>query len=262
MTTTSPPADLRAAILAVIQEHSPEELISRPLQSTDVLDKAANRSGIGRNLGLQQALLTQFSELFRTGYLSWGKDLANPNPPFFHLTDQGNHALETYSRDPGNPSGYFNHINSIGTLNSIAMSYLNEAVSCYCANLVKAGAVMVGGAAESLIIELRDVKVAKLTSLSEPVPNKMKDWRSRTIAVALQRFFESKKQLFPNQLREDFEAYWPPFTHQIRVARNDAGHPVSIEPVTESTVHASLLIFPELAKIQIRLLTWVNEELT
>lgn len=262
MTTTSPPTDLRAALLEVIHEYPPEELISRPLQSGDVLGKAANRCGIGHNLGLQQALLTQFSELFRTGYLSWGKDLANPNPPFFHLTEQGNHALETYSRDPGNPTGYFNYINSIGALNPIAMSYLNEAVSCYCANLVKAGAVMVGGAAESLIIELQEKTIAKLTSLSVPVPRNMKDWRLRTIAVALQSFFESKKQLFPNQLKEDFEAYWPPFTHQIRVARNDAGHPASIEPVTGSTVHASLLIFPELAKIQIRLLTWVNEELT
>ena len=173
----------------------------------------------------------------------------------------GQALLNNYKQIRSTTTGVQKFIKTIGTINPIALSYLKEAVSCYNANLVKAAAVMVGGAAEGLIIELRDKTTAKLTDLSQAVPRNLNDWRSRTIAVALQNFFESKKQSFSRQLREEFEAYWLSLTHQIRVARNDAGHPVSIEPVTESTVHASLLIFPEFAKLQNQLLIWVDTEL-
>ena len=45
-------------------------------------------------LDQEQALLTQFYELFRTGYLAWGMNLSNPDPPFFHITEQGTNALD------------------------------------------------------------------------------------------------------------------------------------------------------------------------
>jgi len=59
-------------------------------------------------------------------------------------------------------------------------------------------------------------------------------------------------------LFERFEANWPAITHQIRTARNEAGHPVSVEPVTPEEVHASLLIFPELAALAGQLATWTG----
>ena len=121
---------------------------------------------------------------------------------------------------------------------------------------------MIGGAAESLVIELRDKTEAQLGDLSKPIPRGMKDWRSRTISKALQQFFESEKKNFSTRLREDFEAYWAPFTHHIRTGRNDAGHPASLDPVTPDAVHASLLIFPEFAKLQNQLLIWVAQDLS
>ena len=104
---------------------------------------------------MEQALLTQFQEFFRTGYLAWGYNISNPEPPFFHLTEQGRKTLAQLSRDPGNPAGYLRRIDAIDSINPISRSYLEEALRCYVADLYKAGAVMIGGAAESLIIELR-----------------------------------------------------------------------------------------------------------
>jgi hypothetical protein len=57
------------------------------------------------------------------------------------------------------------------------------------------------------------------------------------------------------------EAYWAAFAQQIRTVRNDVGHPSSVDPVTPDTVHASLLIFPELAKLQNKLTNWVKDDL-
>jgi hypothetical protein len=42
------------------------------------------------------------------------------------------------------------------------------------------------------------------------------------------------------------------------MARNDAGHPKSVEPVTFDDAHAALLIFPKLAKLNTDLLIWVS----
>jgi hypothetical protein len=50
------------------------------------------------------------------------------------------------------------------------------------------------------------------------------------------------------------------FTHQIRTAGNDAGHPVSVDPVTPDEVHASLLIFPQLAALASQLKDWITSD--
>jgi len=66
---------------------------------------------------------------------------------------------------------------------------------------------------------------------------------------------------FHQNFREEFEAYWAAFAQQIRAVRNDVGHPSTVDPVTPDTVHASLLIFPELAKLQNKLINWVKNDL-
>jgi hypothetical protein len=68
----------------------------------------------------------------------------------------------------------------------------------------------------------------------------------------------AKKNLLPAALFERFEANWPAFTHQIRTARNEAGHPVTVEPVTAEEVHAALLIFPELATLAKQVQEWIR----
>ena len=134
--------------------------------------------------------------------------------------------------------------------------------SCCCA------AVMVGGAAEKVILDLRDATAGKLISLGRvPLPKgiEAEEWRIKSVSDALRKFFDEHKGKKPGQLgpelSEAFDGYWSAFTLQIRAARNDAGHPTSVDPVTSDTVHASLLIFPELAKLAERLARWVRDEL-
>jgi hypothetical protein len=61
-------------------------------QQRPVLDEVA--SAVGGNmymrldLELQQAILTCWHDLFREGTLSWGYDLDNPDPPFFHIPNR------------------------------------------------------------------------------------------------------------------------------------------------------------------------------
>jgi hypothetical protein len=192
----------------------------------------------------------------------WGLNLSNPNPPFFHLTERGHQALQNITRDPSNPAGYLRHLASVATLDVVAAAYLKEGLDCYIEGLFKAAAVMIGGAAESVILDLRDVTVQKLNLLQKTIPKGLEDWRIKTVSDALRSFFERHVAQFKRELREPFEAYWSAFAQQIRASRNDAGHPVSVDPVTPDTVHASLLIFPELARLANSLPHWVNNDLT
>ena len=98
---------------------------------------------------------------------------------------------------------------------------------------------MIGTAAESVILELRDALVSRLNSLSLPAPKKLLDWKIKPVLDELFVFLDSRKTTFPRKLQEDFQGYWNAFAQQIRTTRNDAGHPTSIDPVTEDSVHAS-----------------------
>ena len=256
-----PRASIREVLLAEIRGQQPTGYASQSLQQSSVLNGAASKLGVRHSPDLEQAILTQWNELFRTGLLAWGLNLSNPDPPFFHLTERGLQALQNVTRDPSNPAGYLRHLASVATLEPVAVSYLTEGLECYVAGLFKAAAVMVGGAAESVILELRNVTAQKLTALKKPVPKGMEDWRIRTVSEALRGFFDGHAPTFARELREPFEAYWSAFAQQIRATRNDAGHPVSVDPVTPDIVHASLLIFPELARLANNLSRWVSDDL-
>ncbi|WP_295623504.1 hypothetical protein [uncultured Nitrosomonas sp.] len=197
--------------------------------------------------------------MFRTGYLAWGYNLSNPNPPFFHLTSQGREALSRVGRDPSNPEGYLKHLYSVAALNLISKSYLEEGLNCYVSGLYKSAAVMVSAASEALINDLRDTVKDKLEKTEQKIPKNLTTWRAKETLLGLESVFDDKSKKMPFSLREEYESYWPAFTQQIRAARNEAGHPHSIEPIKQETVHASLLIFPELAKLSSNLLEWANE---
>jgi hypothetical protein len=149
----------------------------------------------------------------------------------------------------------------VAKLNPVASSYLGEGLNCFVAGFYKAAAVMIGGAAESIILELRDLVRQKLAVAKIAEPKGLSDWRIKTILEALYDLLDTRKGSFPKALRAEFEAYWLAFAQQIRVTRNDAGHPSSVDPVTKEGVHASFLMFPELARLSTNLVTWLAANL-
>jgi hypothetical protein len=255
-------ADIRETVLKVIQDLQPKNPTGgESLQQQLVLNEVAKRLEITYQADLQLAVLVLWNDLFRTGYLGWGLNLNNPNPPFFHVTERGRRALERLSRDPGNPAGYLKHLFSIGTLNPVAQSYLVEGLECFVGGLHKAAAVMLGASAESIVLEVRDTTVQRITSLGSSLPKPLLDWKLKTVLDALNGFLGSKTSQMPRDLRDQFDSYWPAFTQQIRATRNDAGHPVSVDPVTPDGVHASFMVFPELSRLATRLNEWIAKEL-
>ncbi len=255
--------DIRAKLLEVIHQQTRQARGNQNLQSGSVLRQVAHQLQLPEDdIQWAQALLTQLHDLFRTGYLAWGMSLYSPDPPNFHVTEAGRALLSQLSRDPGNPSAYQAHVHKTCKVNPVAASYLNEGLACYVGGLHKAAAVMVGAAAESLTLELRDALVNKLNALSQSVPKDLEDWRIKRVLDSIKSYLTSKKSNMPSELWSEFESFWPAFTQQIRTVRNEAGHPSSVDPITYETVHALLLIFPEHARLQNKLVDWISHQLT
>jgi hypothetical protein len=122
-------SELRAVVLQTI-DHLLSEYPNSYLQSGAVLQRAQTKLGINK-LQDEQALLSFFYDLFRVGYLSWGYNIANPSPPFFHVTDFGRAALAQYSRDPANPDGYLLHLRGTSNISLITESYVREALRAF-----------------------------------------------------------------------------------------------------------------------------------
>lgn len=256
-----PIRDIRACVLQVIADQTPIRPGDGNLQSSSVLREVQSRFDNRRDHGFEQALLTVFHELFRTGYLAWGFNLANPNPPFFHITEQGVQALARLSRDPSNPKGYRDYLTTRFTPNPIALSYIDEAIACFTNNLPKACAVMIGCASESIILELRDAIVARLESTGRVAPRPLSDWRIKIVADSAIALLQENVRRLPRELKEPLDSFGPAFLQQIRAARNDAGHPSDVAPVTFETAHASLLMLPDLGSWITGVRDWINANL-
>lgn len=253
--------EVRQVLLEVIATAHPQRPIDGSLQQHTVLKLLSERLAIVNDIDLEQLVLAEWYGLFNTGYLAWGHNLNNNSPPFCHVTTRGRNALQTLSRDPANPAGYLVYLNSLAPLNPVAMSYLTEGLGCYVGGQYKAAAVMLGGAAESVVLELRDHLAQRLVQFGQPAIPKLSDWRIKTVLDEFQQFVDARKGTLPRDLRDEFSAYWPALTQQIRAVRNDAGHPTSVDPVSPESTHASFLVFPLLAQLAARLDEWITKQL-
>lgn len=159
---------IRKTLLEVV-----DDLSKRPntyLQSGWILQEAITKLALPRSIDYQRALLACLHDLFRLGYFAWGADLSNSAPSFFHVTEQGRRTLASIIRDPANPEGYLQYIQSKNSLSPIAQAYVNEASSTYNFGCNKATAVMIGVASECVVLEVRDCLCARLDILQKPRP--------------------------------------------------------------------------------------------
>lgn len=245
---------MKSVLLAIIQENIDENV---SWEEGYVLDRAAQRLEIRYNHALEQALLTVWHDLFRTGHLARGHNIDQVEG-WFHVTEQGRRTLEHISRDPANPDGYLAHLRTIGMMNPIIESYLNEALQTYNTNCFKASAVMIGVAVESITLELRDALVQQILAAGNEPRRSLKAHQIKQVQTGLRGELDSRKQDMPHSLRERYEAYWDGFVQQIRISRNETGHPNSIEPITAENVHGLLLMFPAILETAVQLKAWID----
>jgi hypothetical protein len=256
--------DMRMALIEAVQQVSAS---GYSLQHGIVLEHASQGLGIRGSSpkGQQELLLTAWYDLFREGILSWGVDLNGKNSefPFCHFTDRGHRFLNNASRDPRNLRGYMAYLDKLTTVDPIARSYIEEALHTFQNECWKATAVMAGGAAERLALLVRDTLVArldatnKMAALNQGTRDNLRNWRISRVLDAIERVLDPYTPNMPQGLQEAYTTFWSQFSGQARLVRNDAGHPKSVDPVDEPTVHGVLLMFPTHAKLAADLVAWM-----
>jgi hypothetical protein len=224
-------ASVRKAMLEVIADCTGQ---GHPPTRHTVVQETAKKLGVGsKETASEQAVLTCWHDLLVSGQLARGRNLKNPD-------------------------GYLAYLRERCSLDPVARSYVAEALRCYSANCFKAAAVMVGAAAERLVLRLRDTLESRLMACGETMPKGLTDWKLKAVRDALTKELEAHKKDIARPLADAFGAYWPALAEQIRRGRDDAGHPQSVDPVTPESVHAALLIFPELARLIAELESWAH----
>lgn len=254
------PGQVRALLLETAVGMSMSHA-NKAFDLSHLLRFAAEKATKAGQMVPEPAFLDEWHELLRTGIAASGHNFANPSYPWFHLTARGWRTADNLSRDPANPVGYLSYLQAQASLNPTAHSYVAEALECFSGGQFRAAAVMIGCAAESLVLELRDKIVTRHQSIGRQGPKDLTDWRIKRVLDAVAGVLTAQKHNIPADLRESFEAYWLAFAQQIRATRNDAGHPSGISAIDEESVHASFLVFPNLALLSHRLGAWVTTDL-
>lgn len=247
-------AEIRQVVLEVVAEYSER---GPGFQSESTLKECARRLRLDRTVENEQALLTIWSDLFRIGYLAWGYNLDNTQPPFVHATEPGRRALVHFGRDPANPDGYLAHLRELGPL-GIAGDYISEALASFNAGAFRACAVMVGAAVESLLFDLAGDIRQLLQQRGEPREPRLDVWQVGRVSAAVQEQLQRFRSSMPAPLAEAFDIHWGPMLGHIRVTRNDAGHPRSLQTIPEDSAHATLLMFPTAARLTLELRQFVG----
>jgi hypothetical protein len=256
---------VRSVVMEVLREQakSGNEHVSAPA----VLRESINRLGAsstgpapeGVRFSLQQAVLVYWNDLIRAGLVGWGASGGGWDFDACLLTDQGRKAMEQADRDPINPDGYMHHLRQCAALDPVAESYLKEALHTYRSGCFKATAVLLGTAAEGVILALRDSLCSRLSAAKKKLPKGIQDWRIAVVTQSLTEQLDFYRSQMPADLGNAYVTFWLSFTSHVRSIRNSSGHPNSIEPVSDNSVHAALLLFPDFAKLAGGLNAWIGQ---
>ncbi len=203
-------------------------------------------------------VMDAWDDLYRTGAVGYGMDMANLGTNWAHLTEFGLASVKELDRDPANPAGFMAAVGQFLANEPVAASYLGEALATYNKGAFKSSAVMLGGAAEALHLSLRDKLAAKITTSGGTAPPELTTWIISRVLASMERLFGNRMNDMDRNLRERFESYWPAWTGLFRMTRNEAGHPKSVDPITRDAIHAALLLFPEQARLSADLAAWVD----
>jgi hypothetical protein len=260
-------SEVTQKLLASLREFR-STLPGRPLPTIATLVRRVIGEGTHLDDANDLLVLEVIDDLFRAGILGWGATTAPTEggpipasgPPFFHVTQRGRQIAAKPSRDPSDRYGYVAALRSESPLDSITESYVVEALEGYNAGCFKSAAVMIGGASERLILNLRDVVVARLNTLGKPHSSRLSDWRIKTVRDDLTALFGHPTQQagMSGDFRPRYAMYWPSLSESLRQTRNAAGHPTEIDPIGPELAHGNLLIFPLFAGVVRELSIWAG----
>jgi len=170
--------------------------------------------------------LELFWDLFRQGIISLGTNDANPEFPWFHVTEMGRRILAGdnpyFAHDV---TGYAARLKQdIPAIDEVTLIYLKEALQDFRSGCVLSATVMLGVATEhtfQLLIELIEKKPAQATTYA-PVA---KEWTISAKVTRFRQILDRQVDILPKGVKEDLDINFAGILALIRNYRNESGHP-------------------------------------
>ncbi|MFC1958507.1 hypothetical protein ACFLV6_01105 [Chloroflexota bacterium] len=217
----------RAVVLQYLKEnhscHQYNDVISSLDNYVDFIGDF--RQGRSRMSMLAQDILW---ELMIQGVIAPGLNVANPNLPFFHITEYGGKVISEQKYMPHDPTGYLDRFRiEIENADPVITTYLTESLECFVRGNSIASVVMLGIAAERVFLSLCSALHNSLSNPSEKTAfgrvlnrHAMKpkmDWFLDRI--------QKLQQGSPRPLPDNVNIMLCTIYDFIRCQRNDLGHP-------------------------------------
>lgn len=198
-----------------------------------------------------EAMLTYWWDLARVGgvVLVGGGEAPARGFPSFVLTDFGRALLNEKDVSPHDREGYMAALRAIPSVDAIALTYAEEAVGAWHAQLHRASAVMLGCACERLVLLVADAVrgnadlspyAADLAKMFAP---SKKAGASTTRVPGISEVFTRVRAAVHVVGGEEFDRTVTSVFEHARTLRNDAGHPTG-RAVTKQEALAGLVLFP------------------
>jgi hypothetical protein len=170
--------------------------------------------------------------------------------PFYRLTEYGKMVVNDREYQPYDPDGYLSRLKKeIPAVDEVVLRYLEEGLTCYRQYLLLAAAVMIGCAAEKVMLLLVDAfgRAISDTKAKEKYEKEIASWLISRKYEALWKRLESLAGQLPSGLGDNLHVILDRVFDLIRTTRNDAGHPTG-KQIEREAVYANLLLFPGYSK--------------
>lgn len=177
-------------------------------------------------------------------------DTTQNNWPFLFVTEYGRTYVEAEAGAPYDPDGYLACIKEESpNVDEVVLIYLTEGLQCFLRSNYIASAVMVGVAAEKVILNLIDAFASAIRdgANASTFRHKIKNAPIKTQFDELTRQLYPLRRQLPSELSRDLETYLNGIFNLIRSYRNEAGHP-SGNRVPREIAYANLQLFRHFSK--------------
>jgi len=190
-----------------------------------------------------------------------GSGTGDPDFPFFQISEWGKRCLESGEYLPYDAVQFVDRLTKkIAGIDPVVLLYIKESLMSFRCRAYLSSAVMLGVAAERVLLLLRSALEAALGS-KERQEAFSSDTKGRTIKRV---YDEIWKKLDPNietistaLKKEDITAELSGIFDLIRKTRNDAGHPTG-RPVERDEAFALLELFPTYCRTAYEVIGWLN----
>lgn len=182
--------------------------------------------------------------LINSGVLVQGMDSSNDQWPWLSITELGEDYLRHREADVYDSERYVEQLSQHYAVDDVEARFLRQAIAAFGADLPDAAAVMLGAAAEHLVLLL----ARAIASADSAVAGRVeKETRGPALSLLtyVNRYLESHKDQLSRQQREELSTTFAGVASMIRVARNSGGHP-TLEAVGRDQALVLLRLFPHL----------------